>query len=52
MLAAVIAFVIALVLAAIAVGGFFVVRARRSGDRVRSAPGHDPVKSVSNVGYA
>lgn len=52
MLVAVIVAIIALVVAAAVVVAFFVIRARHKGDTVYPRGGHDPVNSVSNVGFS
>lgn len=50
MLVAVIVGIVTLVVAAVAVTAFFMVRNKRHGTEVRPRGGADPVKSVSNVG--
>lgn len=53
MLVAIVVAIIALIVAAIAVTAFLIVRSRRSGEIVRPVRGGgDPVRSVDNVGFS
>ena len=52
MLIAIIVAIIVLIVAAAVVGALLVMRSRNAGTKVHTAGGHDPVRSVSNVGFS